>query len=124
MSICGKDIIEQRKSEGITWSKEVEVETHPLEPIKKLDPGFFDFVEQSRERALKDGALSAKTKYLIAMVLDAAHGAVGGVASLARQAIKHGASREEIAEAIQVANFISGVGSVYTASFGLAEVFK
>ena len=84
------------------------METHPLEPIKKLDPGFFDFVEQSRERALKDGALSAKTKYLIAMVLDAAHGAVGGVASLARQA----------------ANFISGVGSVYTASFGLAEVFK
>jgi len=96
----------------------------PLEPIKKLNPEFFDFVEQSRTRAFDDGALSAKTKYLIAMVLDATHGAAGGVTSLARQAIKHGAGKDEIVEAIQVANFISGVGSVYTASFGLAEVFK
>lgn len=97
---------------------------HPLEPIKKLNSEFFGFVEQSRERAFSDGALSPKTKYLIAMVLDAAHGAAGGVASLARQAIEHGAAKEEIVEAIQVANFVSGVGSVYTASFALAEVFK
>jgi hypothetical protein len=27
-------------------------------------------------------------------------------------------------EAIRVANYVSGVGSVYIASFGLAEVFK
>jgi alkylhydroperoxidase/carboxymuconolactone decarboxylase family protein YurZ len=100
------------------------MDKHPLEPIKKLDPGFLGFVEQSRARAFADGALNAKTKYLIAMVLDAAHGAVGGVTSLARQAIEHGAAKEEILEAIQVANFISGVGSLYTASFGLAEVFK
>jgi AhpD family alkylhydroperoxidase len=103
---------------------EEEMDGHPLEPIKKLDLEFFIFVEKSRERAFKDGALSAKTKYLIAMVLDATHGAAGGVAALARQAVEHGASREEIAEAIQVANFVSGVGSVYTASFGLADVFK
>jgi AhpD family alkylhydroperoxidase len=100
------------------------VDRHFLEPIKNLDPEFFDFVSQSRDRAFKDGALSVKTKYLIAMVLDAAHGAAGGVASLARQATKHGASKEEIMEALQVANYISGVGSVYTASFGLADVFK
>jgi alkylhydroperoxidase/carboxymuconolactone decarboxylase family protein YurZ len=104
--------------------KEEKMDGHPLAPIKKLHPEFFDFVEQSRERTFKDGALSAKTKYLIAMVLDAAHGAAGGVTSLARQAIEHGAGKEEIVEAIQVANFISGAGSVYTASFGLAEVFK
>lgn len=100
------------------------MDTHPLEPIKQLDPEFFDLVVQSSKRAFADGALSAKTKYLIAMVIDAAHGATGGVTSLARQAIKHGASKEEIMEAIQVANHVSGVGSVYTASFGLADVFK
>lgn len=100
------------------------MERHPLDPIKELDPEFFDFVAQIRKRAFADGALSVKTKYLIAMALDAAHGAVGGVAALARLAIKHGASKEEIMEALQVANFISGVGTVYTASFGLAEVFN
>ncbi len=100
------------------------MDKHPLEPIKKLNPEFLGFVEQSRARTFADGALNAKTKYLIAMVLDATHGAVGGVTSLARQAIEHGAGKEEILEAIQVANFISGVGSLYTASFGLAEVFK
>jgi alkylhydroperoxidase/carboxymuconolactone decarboxylase family protein YurZ len=96
----------------------------PLETIRKLDPELLDFVEQSREKAFKEGALSAKTKYLIAMVLDAAHGATGGVTALARQAVEHGAGKEEIIEALQVANFISGVGSVYTASFGLSEVFE
>jgi alkylhydroperoxidase/carboxymuconolactone decarboxylase family protein YurZ len=103
---------------------EVEMDRHPLETIRKLDPEFFDLVAQSSERAFADGALSAKTKYLLAMVLDAAHGATGGVTSLARQAIEHGASKEEIVEAIRVANYVSGAGSVYTASFGLAEVFK
>jgi len=100
------------------------MDKHPLETIRKLNPDLFDSVLRSSEKTFADGALSAKTKYLIAMALDAAHGAAGGVGSLARQAIEHGASKEEIVEAIQVANYVSGVGSVYTASFGLAEVFK
>ena len=97
---------------------------HPLETIQRLDPEFFESLSRIRESAFKQGALSPKTKYLIAMVLDAAHGAAGGVAALARQAVKHGATREEIMEALHVANYISGVGSVYTASLGLAEVFE
>jgi alkylhydroperoxidase/carboxymuconolactone decarboxylase family protein YurZ len=100
------------------------MDKHHLETIRKLDPEFFDSVSQVREHTFEAGALSVKTKYLIAMALDAAHGAAGGVASLARQAIAHGAGKAEIIEAIHVANYISGVGSVYTASFGLAEVFK
>ena len=97
---------------------------HPLETIKKLDPEFFESVVRSSEKVFTDGALSAKTKYLIAMALDAAHGAAGGVAWLGRQAVEHGAGKEEVAEAIQVANFVGGAGAVYTASFGLAEVFE
>jgi alkylhydroperoxidase/carboxymuconolactone decarboxylase family protein YurZ len=103
---------------------EVEMAKHPLETIKKLDPEFFQSVTRSNEKTFAEGALSAKTKYLIAMALDAAHGAAGGVASLARQAVEHGAGKEEILEAVQVANYVNGVGSVYTASFGLAEVFE
>jgi alkylhydroperoxidase/carboxymuconolactone decarboxylase family protein YurZ len=97
---------------------------HPLETIKKLDPDFFDSVLRSSEQTFTDGALEAKTKYLIAMALDAAHGAAGGVGFLARQAVEHGASKEQIVEAIQVASHVNGVGSVYTASFGLADVFE
>jgi alkylhydroperoxidase/carboxymuconolactone decarboxylase family protein YurZ len=58
------------------------------------------------------------------MALDAARGAEGGAASLARQAMEHGADKEEIMEALRITGFISGVGSVYTASLGLSEVFK
>ncbi len=96
----------------------------PLETVRRLDPEFFDRVSQSREYTFKDGALPAKVKYLIAMVIDAVHGAAGGVSSLARQAMQHGASKDEIMEALHVASFLGGVGSVYTASFGLGELFE
>ena len=94
----------------------------PLEAIKKLDPAFFDRVGQIRAQVFQDGALPAKTKLLIAMALDAAAGTSTGVASLARQAMQKGATREEISEALQVTHYINGVGSVYTASAGLSEV--
>ncbi len=96
---------------------------NPLELFKSLDPEFFDLVSSNRGFALKDGALPLKTKYLIALALDAVQGASGGVKSLAMQAIQHGASKEEILEALHVANYICGVGSVYTAAYGLKDVF-
>ena len=96
---------------------------NPLETIKNLDEKFFADITEHGGRTFAEGALSAKMKYLMAMVLDASHGAAGGVTSLASQALKHGATKEEIMEALQVANYISGVGSVYTASFGLKELF-
>jgi len=96
---------------------------NPLEIIKELDLKLFDLVSQNNEFTFKDGALPSKTKYLIALALDAAHGAVNGVRSLSLQALKYGASKEEIMEALHVSNFISGVGSIYTASAGLKDVF-
>jgi alkylhydroperoxidase/carboxymuconolactone decarboxylase family protein YurZ len=103
--------------------KEETMDRHPLETIKQTDPGFFAKVTQDRDHAFREGALPVKVKYLIAMALDAGHGAAGGVTSLARQAVEHGASKEEIMESLYIANFISGVGTVYTASQGLSEVF-
>ncbi len=70
--------------------------------------------------ALVDGALRKKFKLLITMTLDASHGAFEGVRSLAEQATKGGATKEEIMEALRVTRYISGVGYVYTA----ARVFK
>lgn len=96
---------------------------NPLDIIKKNDEELFNSISSTRELAFKDGALSAKNKLLIAIALDAAHGAVNGVKSLAIQALNAGASKEEIMDALRVSYFISGVGSIYTAAQGLNDVF-
>ncbi|MDA3939677.1 MAG: carboxymuconolactone decarboxylase family protein [Spirochaetia bacterium] len=96
---------------------------NPLEVIKELDSELFYNVGNTGKLSLEDGALSKKHKLLIALALDAAHGASDGVHSLAMQAIANGATKEEIMETIRVSNFISGVGSVYTAAQGLKGLF-
>ena len=96
---------------------------NPLEPIKNNDEQLIDQIENGRLLAFEEGELSKKNKYLIAMALDASHGAVKGVQSLASQAMQAGASKQEIMEALRVTAFISGVGSMYTAAEGLREIF-
>ena len=63
-----------------------------------------------------------RLKLLIAMALDASHGAVQGVKALAQEARQAGATKEEITEALRVAQYVSGVGSIYTASPALREL--
>jgi AhpD family alkylhydroperoxidase len=96
---------------------------NPLKPLEKLDPQLLSLVNACRDCALDEGALPRKTKLLIAMALDAAHGTESGVKSLADQAVKAGATKEEIMETLRVAYFISGAGAVYTAARALKEVF-
>jgi alkylhydroperoxidase/carboxymuconolactone decarboxylase family protein YurZ len=96
---------------------------NPLKIFEKLDPELLELVENTRKLALADGALPRKFKFLIAMALDASHGTVQGVKALAQAALQAGATKEEIAEALRVAQFISGVGSVYTAAHALKESF-
>jgi len=93
----------------------------PLKALEALDPELVKMVRQTADAALGDGALPRKVKLLIAMALDAAHGASGGVASLARAAMQAGATRREVAEALRVAYYISGAGSAYTAAHGLKD---
>jgi alkylhydroperoxidase/carboxymuconolactone decarboxylase family protein YurZ len=95
---------------------------NPLAPIEKNDKDLYAFVENGRKMALEAGALGRMEKLLIALALDAAHGAVNGVKSLALQAMEAGASKEQVMEALRVAAYISGVGSVYTAAAGLQDV--
>ncbi len=99
------------------------VTEHPLKIYEKLDPDLLKHVENSREFAFDDGALPRKYKLLIAMAFDASYGAVNGVKSLAQQAIDAGATKEEITEALRVAQHLSGVGCVYTAGQALKELF-
>jgi len=96
---------------------------HPLKVLEKLDPELFKLVEDISRFALSDGALPRKFKLLIAMALDASLGAVQGVKALAQAAMQAGATIEEITEALRVAQYLSGVGSVYTAAQALKEIF-
>jgi alkylhydroperoxidase/carboxymuconolactone decarboxylase family protein YurZ len=96
---------------------------HPLKIFEKIDPDLLKLVRETNAFALGEGALPRKIKFLIAMALDAAEGAVEGVKALAEQALKAGATKEEIVETIRVTQYISGVGSVYTAARAFKELF-
>jgi alkylhydroperoxidase/carboxymuconolactone decarboxylase family protein YurZ len=96
---------------------------HPLEIFEKLDPELLNLVEKTRELALADGALPKRINLLIAMALDASHGAVQGVKALAQAATQAGATKEEITEVLRVTQYVSGVGSIYTAASALRELF-
>jgi alkylhydroperoxidase/carboxymuconolactone decarboxylase family protein YurZ len=96
---------------------------HPLKIFETLDPELLGLVGNTREFALADGALPKKFKLLIAMALDAAHGASEGVKALAQAAQQAGSTKEEITEALRVAQYVTGVGSVYTAAHALRELF-
>ncbi len=95
---------------------------NPLKVFEKLDPKLLKAVEEGSGLAFADGAMPKKYKILIAMALDAAHGSVGGVASLSRQAMAAGASKQEVLETLRVAQYVSGVGCAYTAAQALKDL--
>ena len=94
----------------------------PLAPLQKLDPELMAHVRAIDPLIYGDGALPRKFKLLVAMAFDAAHGAEGGVRSLANAALQAGATREEIAETLRVAYHLTGVGTLYTASRALRDL--
>jgi len=96
---------------------------HPLKVFEKLDPELLNVVQKSNVFTFTDGALPKKFKLLIAMALDASIGSVDGVKSLAGQAMEAGATKEEITEALRVAQYICGVSTVYVAARALKELF-
>ena len=96
---------------------------HPLKIFEKVDPELLKIVQNTNAFALADGALPRKFKLLIAMALDAAHGTVEGVKALTEQAMRAGATKEEVMETLRVAQYISGVGCIFTAARAFQELF-
>jgi len=95
---------------------------HPLKVIMDKDPELFSLLENTRELSFAEDGIPLKYKFLIAMALDAANGAVDGVKVLAIQAMQEGATKEEVMQAIRITQYIFGVGSVYTAARALEDV--
>jgi len=57
------------------------------------------------------------------MARDASRKTVEGVKALTLQAMKAGATKEEIVETLRVAQYVSGVGCVYTAVHAYKDLF-
>ena len=91
------------------------------EYVIKRDPAFFEAYNRLYEASMKDGkALPAKTRELIAIALLAFRGDEGVLAHVKR-ALKLGATKEEILEAIETA-LLPGGGPTFRV--GLAALLK
>ena len=102
-----------------------EAPANPLACLGNIDPELFQLINDTRKVAYGEqpGGLARKHKLLIAMAIDAAHGAAGGVGSLAKQAMAAGATKQEVGDALRIVQMICGVGAMHTAAAGLKDMF-
>jgi alkylhydroperoxidase/carboxymuconolactone decarboxylase family protein YurZ len=88
--------------------------------LKEHDPELYELAKRVRGHVMADGALSAKTKTLMAMLCDAVRDRHAAVPHLADAARAQGATDAEIAETLAVAYWIGGVHALNTG----AEAFR
>lgn len=86
-----------------------------MQQLQQRDPEFAATVLAQRERVLKDGAIPAKYKILMTMIVDALTTHTDGVANIANRARAAGASEAEINEAVEVAYLFGGTPALVTA---------
>jgi len=84
-----------------------------LQGLTARDPALAEAVDNLWQVA-NSGPLDAKTRTLITMALDCAHGAAAGVTSLANQARGLGATDGEIAQTLRLAYLIAGMNPLLT----------
>ena len=96
---------------------------NPLDTYKQFDPKAIECWKNLEQATFSEGALSAKTKVLIAMAIDAEEGVVQGATALGFRALKLGATKEEIVEALRVAYQIGGNRALYTSAIVLQNLF-
>jgi AhpD family alkylhydroperoxidase len=76
--------------------------------LRQMIPEVYEGFGALSRAAMGEGAVAAKTKELIAMVIGVVQGCDGCIASHARAAVRAGATREEAAEAIGVSIMMHG----------------
>ncbi len=84
--------------------------------LQQRDPQFTESYMAQRERILRDGAIPAKYKILMTMVVDALLSHPDGVATIANRARGAGASEAEILETVEVAYLFGGTPALVTAT--------
>ena len=88
--------------------------------LEERDKTMLDLVSGAREHAMKDGALPAKVKSLMAMLGDALNHRRDAVPVLANVARSQGATEEEVMETAEVAFWLGGIHAFNCA----AEAFR
>jgi alkylhydroperoxidase/carboxymuconolactone decarboxylase family protein YurZ len=86
-----------------------------IEPLRERDPKFVETYLAQREHVLRDGAIPAKYKLLMTMIVDALQTHDDGVAAIAGRARAAGASEAEVQEAVEVAYLFGGTPALVTA---------
>ncbi len=87
-----------------------------LAPLRRSQPGAMHGFHHLSQAALGDGAVSAKTKELMALALGVAAHCDGCIAFHAKALVELGASRAEVEETLAVAVYMGGGPSLmYTA---------
>lgn len=95
-------------------------ELNPLvSALRQGNPDVMRAFSQMAQSATKPGALDVKTKELIAFAVSVAVRCDACIAFHAKAALKHGASREEVAEALGMAVYMGAGPSVMYAAQAL-----
>src|SRR5437773_5573776 len=87
-----------------------------IQTLQQRDPEFTKTYLAQREKILADGAIPAKYKILMTMIVDALLSHPDGVTTIANRARAAGASEAEITEAVEVAYLFGGTPALVTAS--------
>jgi alkylhydroperoxidase/carboxymuconolactone decarboxylase family protein YurZ len=91
-----------------------------IEKLQANNPQFAEMYLAQSERIMKDGAIPAKYKILMTMIVDAIMAHADGCSAIANRARAVGASEAEINEAIEVAYLFGGTPALVTATNALS----
>ena len=92
-----------------------------IQPLQQRDPKFVDSYMAQREHILRDGAIPAKYKHLMTMIVDALQTHGDGVKAIADRARGAGASEAEVLEAVEVVYLFGGTPALVTAMNAFAK---
>ena len=84
--------------------------------LQRRAPEFSESYLAQRQRILADGAIPARYKILMTMLVDALMAHPEGVATIADRARAAGASEAEITETVEVAYLFGGTPALVTAT--------
>lgn len=90
-----------------------------IHALQQRDAQFTESYMAQRNRILADGAIPAKYKILMTMIVDALLSHPDGVANIANRARAAGATEAEITETVEVAYLFGGTPALVTATNAL-----
>ena len=86
-----------------------------LQAMQSRNPQFVESYMTQREHILQDGAIPAKYKHLMTMIVDAIMSHPDGVANIANRARAAGATEAEVQETVEVIYLFGGTPALVTA---------